>query len=316
MVKPVLHFLIGNREGLFVDACLGAAGHAFHILETLSADSRLIGIDRDPAAVTLARRHLRPYGSRVTIVQSDFRQLAEILADLGATSISGILFDLGLSSIQLDDPARGFSYTVDGPLDMRADQAQEQTAEKIVNEYSAEQLTEIFFKYGEEKHSRRAAACIVEYRSKKRITSTKELADLLRPALAHRHYYRSLARIWMALRIVVNGEISALSAGLAAGVSALEVGGRVVVLAYHSLEDRIAKVSFKEWSRRCNCSPALGPCICGANPLVKVLTSRPVTATAEEMADNSRARPAKLRAAEKIAPGPVTLAHFNIGVEG
>jgi len=316
MVEPVLHYLIGNREGLFVDACLGAAGHAFHILEALSPGGRLIGIDRDPIAVALARQHLHPFGQRVTIVQSDFRQLAEILAALGATSISGILFDLGLSSMQLDDPARGFSYTVDGPLDMRADRAQEQTAERIVNEYSAEQLAEIFFKYGEEKRSRQAAACIIEYRSTKRITTTKELADLLRPALSPRHYYRSLARIWMALRIVVNGEISALSAGLAAGVSALEVGGRVVVLAYHSLEDRVAKMSFKEWSRRCSCSPALGPCTCGANPLVKVLTARPVTATAEEIAGNSRARPAKLRAAEKTTAGRVSAAHLDMGVEG
>lgn len=316
MVGPVLHYLIGNREGLFVDACLGTAGHALHILESLSPGGRLIGIDRDPTAVALARERLHPHRKRVTIVQSDFRRLADTLAELGEMTISGILFDLGLSSTQLDDPARGFSYTADGPLDMRADRAQELTAEKIVNEYSAERLAEIFFKYGEERRSRAAAAGIVEYRSKKRITTTGELADLLRPALASRHYYRSLARIWMALRITVNGELTALTKGLAAAVSALEVGGRVVVLAYHSLEDRIVKSSFREWSRRCGCSPALGRCTCGANPLIKVLTPRPVAASVEEIADNPRARPARLRAAEKKKPGRVSPFHRDMQGEG
>jgi 16S rRNA (cytosine1402-N4)-methyltransferase len=228
-----------------------------------------------------------------------------VLAEIGSQEISGILFDPGLSSMQLDDPARGFAYSQDGPLDMRADPAQRLTAEEIVNEYSAAELADIFFTYGEERRSRQAAACIVEYRTSRRITTTRQLAELLRPALSRQQYFRSLARIWMALRIAVNDELTALGEGLSAGVSALAEGGRVVVLSYHSLEDRIVKKSFKEWSRRCNCSPALGDCTCGANPLVKILTSHPVIPDAEELAENSRARPAKLRAAEKLKAGRV-----------
>ncbi len=288
-----------------MDACLGTAGHAVHILKSLLSAGRLLGIDRDPAALASARRRLSPFAERVTIVQSDFRRLGEILADLGRASISGILFDLGLSSLQLDDPARGFSYAHDGPLDMRADSKQALTAETIVNEYDEERLADIFYNYGEERRSRQAAARIINARSPKRITTTGQLAEILRPALAPRHYHRSLARIWMALRIAVNGELDALRVGLAAGVSALEPGGRVVVLAYHSLEDRLVKVAFKEWSRHCKCSPALGPCTCGADPLLDILTAGPETATAEEIAENSRARPAKLRAARKTKPGKV-----------
>lgn len=314
MVGPVLHYLIGYREGLYVDACLGTAGHAVHILNSLSPAGRLLGIDRDPAAMKSARQRLRPFGERVTFVQSDFRRLGDILADLGRASISGILFDLGLSSLQLDDPARGFSYILDGPLDMRADPTQQLTAETIVNEYDEKQLADIFYAFGEERRSRQAAARIVDARAKKRITTTKELAEILRPALAHQHYHRSLARIWMALRIAVNGELDALRVALAAGVSALETGGRVVVLSYHSLEDRLVKTAFKEWSRPCQCSPALGPCTCGANPVLEILTPRPQTATAEEIADNSRARPAKLRAASKTKPGKV--APFDRGATG
>jgi len=288
-----------------VDACLGAAGHAISILKATSPEGRLLGIDRDPAALAIARDRLRFYRDRTTFVQADFRQLTDVLADVGAQEVSGILFDLGLSSMQLDDPSRGFAYSQDGPLDMRADPAQRLTAEEIVNEYSAEELADIFYNFGEERRSRKAAACIVGHRTHRRITGTRQLAELLRPALSGAHYFRSLARIWMALRIAVNDELSALAEGLSAGVSALREGGRVVVLSYHSLEDRIVKKSFKEWSRRCTCSPALGDCTCGANPLLKLQTRHPVTADAEEMAENSRARPAKLRAAEKIKPGRV-----------
>jgi len=292
MVGPVLRHLIGDREGLYVDACLGAGGHAVSILAATAPAGKVIGIDRDPAALALARARLKLPEHRVTIVRADFRWLAEVLAELAAKEISGVLFDPGLSSMQLGDPARGFSYMADGPLDMRADPDQEVTAEQIVNEYGERKLANLLFVYGEEKRSRQAAAAIVRYRRTKRITRTRELAELLRPVLAPQHYHRSLARIWMALRIAVNDELSALAAGLAAGVSALAVGGRIVVLSYHSLEDRIVKLSFREWAR-------------GAQPALKVHTRRPETPSAEEIAENPRARPAKLRAAEKIAPGRV-----------
>jgi 16S rRNA (cytosine1402-N4)-methyltransferase len=312
MVERVLHYLIGDPEGLYVDACLGAAGHAVHLLQSLKLHGRVLAIDRDQVALQTARRRLQPYAERVTIVHADFRRLGRVLAELGEESISGILFDLGLSSLQLDDPERGFSYMLDGPLDMRADSAQELTAETIINEYEEQQLADIFYTYGEERRSRQAAARIGKARASRRITTTGELAEVLRPALEPRYYHRSLARIWMALRIAVNGELEALRLGLTAGVSALDEGGRVVVLAYHSLEDRLVKTAFKEWSRVCTCSPALGPCTCGANPSLTVLTARPETASSEEIAENSRAKPAKLRAAGKIRAGNVTDLETNV----
>lgn len=288
-----------------MDATLGAAGHATHLLQALPPPNRLLGLDRDPAALAIARKRLQDFKKRVRILPADFRRLADVLKDIGESRIAGILFDLGLSSMQLDDAERGFSYLQDGPLDMRADSAQQLTAEIIINEYAVEDLSRIFYEYGEERRSRAVARRIEKFRSRQRITTTGELAELLKPVLAPPHYYRSLARIWMALRIAVNGELSALAEGLAAGVSALDVGGRVVVLAYHSLEDRIVKSSFKEWSRQCGCSPALGPCTCGAQPLINVLTRRPRRPAAAEVSENTRARAARLRAAEKIVPGTV-----------
>ena len=304
MVRSVLHYLVGDREGLYVDVSLGAAGHTVSILDATAPGGQVIGIDRDPAALVLARERLQSYQHRVTIVRADYRRLAEVLAELGKTEISGVLFDPGLSSMQLDDSLRGFSYAMDGPLDMRADPGEELTAGQVVNEYSEKKLTEIFFIYGEERRSRQAAAAIVRHRRSKRITGTRELAELLRPVLAPQQYHRSLARIWMALRIAVNDELSALAAGLAAGVSALAVGGRVVVLSYHSHEDRVVKTSFREWSRRCRCAP-ISSCTCGATTVLSVLTRRPVTAPPEEVAQNPRAHSAKLRAAQKVAPGRV-----------
>ncbi len=288
-----------------MDACLGAGGHAVRILEKTPAHCRLLGIDRDPAALDIAAKRLAPYGDRVTMVRADFRQLADILAQVGTDRISGVLFDPGLSSMQLDDVERGFAYATDGPLDMRADPTQELTAETIVNTYPAKTLADIFYNYGEERRSRQAAARILELREQKRITTTAQLAKLLRPVLSAKHYHRSLARIWMALRIAVNDELGALSEGLAAGVSSLDVGGRIVVLAYHSLEDRIVKRAFREWSRECGCSPALGDCVCGANPKITLLTKRPELPSPEEITENSRAASAKLRAAEKTVPGSV-----------
>jgi 16S rRNA (cytosine1402-N4)-methyltransferase len=189
---------------------------------------------------------------------------------------------------------------------MRADPGQELTAETVINEYSGDELTAIFRDYGEERRARQAAARIIEARQESRINSVEQLGDILQPVLSVKYFHRSLARIWMALRIVVNDELNALREGLTAAVSALAVGGRVVVFAYHSLEDRIAKRLFREWSRTCGCSPALGACTCGADPKIRLLTRHPVTPDEDEIRQNSRAASAKLRAAEKVAPGSVT----------
>ncbi len=292
MVETVLHYLIHDREGLYVDACLGAAGYAAAILESLSPAGRLIGIDRDPTARDLAQKRLERYGNRVNIVADNFRNLRGILDALDVERVQGVVFDLGLSSMQLADLQRGFSYQADSPLDMRSDPDIPMTAADVINTYSEADLADIFWRYGEERRSRQVARAIVRSRAGQPIQSTRQLAEVLRPALGGRWYHRSLARIWMALRIVVNDELDALREGLAQAVSALAVGGRIVVLAYHSLEDRIVKLSFRAWGKRRQDGVEY-------DPALNILTKRPLTADEQEVEDNARARPAKLRAAEK-----------------
>ncbi len=281
-----------------MDACLGPAGYAAAILQSLSPAGRLIGIDRDPTAGDLARKRLNRYRDRVQILTDNFRNLSIILDSLGVKKIQGIVFDLGLSSMQLADTQRGFSYQTDSPLNMRMDPEIPVTAADLVNSYSETDLANIFWRYGEERRSRQAARAIVRSRSKQPISTTRQLAEVLRPVLQGRWYHRSLARIWMSLRIAVNDELSALREALAQAVSALAVGGRIVVLAYHSLEDRIVKFSFRQWAGR-------GPHSEYHDPPLEILTKRPLTAAEAEIRDNPRAKPAKLRAAGKRTEAPV-----------
>ena len=294
LLRPCL-----EHGGVFVDATLGRAGHARLVLEAFS-EVQLVGFDRDPVAVEAAGAVLAPYSGRARIVRDDFKGLAPALERLGAAPVRGVLFDLGVSSPQLDDPARGFSYRHDGPLDMRMDPDQELSARQVVNEYPVPELERVIARYGEERFARRIARAIERARP---VETTTELADVVVPAIpaaTRRTGSHPARRTFQALRIEVNGELRALDAALPAAVDALDAGGRVVVLSYHSLEDRIVKRLFAEESKGCTCPPDFPVCACGAEARVRVLVKRPARPTAEEIAANPRAQSAKLRAAEKL----------------
>jgi 16S rRNA (cytosine1402-N4)-methyltransferase len=283
-----------------VDATLGRAGHARALLEAAPA-AQLVGIDRDPVAVEAAGAHLVPYGDRVRVARGSFEELPALLERLGVTEVRGVLFDLGLSSPQLDDPERGFSYRSEGPLDMRMDTAQRLTAREVVNGYEARALERVIRRFGEERFARRIARAIVAARP---IETTQRLAEVVRdaiPAAARRSGGHPARRTFQALRIEVNGELDALERGLAAAVDALARGGRVVVISYHSLEDRIVKRLFGEGARGCVCPPEMPVCACGARATLRVLTRRPLRPDGAETLANPRARAAKLRVAERLA---------------
>jgi 16S rRNA (cytosine1402-N4)-methyltransferase len=285
--------------GTLVDATLGRAGHARRLLEE-APSTRLVGIDRDPEAVEASRADLAPYGERVRLVRAAFQDLEATLERLGVAAVRGVLFDLGVSSPQLDAPERGFSYRFAGPLDMRMDPSQPLTAEQVVNNYSERDLERVIRRYGEERFARRIAAAIVRSRPHR---TTDELADVVAralPAAARRRGGHPARRSFQALRIEVNHELDALRAGLPAALAALEPGGRVAVISYHSLEDRIVKTYFAEQARGCACPPDLPVCRCAARARLRVLTRRPVRPRPAEIAANPRSKAAKLRAAERL----------------
>jgi 16S rRNA (cytosine1402-N4)-methyltransferase len=284
-----------------VDATIGGGGHAALILERIGAGGILIGLDRDGEALELARRHL---GSRpnVVLIQENFRYLTRVLDELQLPGIDALLLDLGLSSFQVDDPRRGFSFQSEGPLDMRMDHRQEMTAEIVVNTYSEKRLSDILRRYGEETHSRKIARTIASERAKKPITTTAELADIVRKAVPRAKRPSRIhpaTRTFQALRIEVNSELDNLAIVLDDGVARLKRGGRICVIAFHSLEDRIVKRKFAGFARGCTCPPELPQCICGKKPTLKIITRKPIIPSPEEIAANPRSRSARLRAAEK-----------------
>jgi 16S rRNA (cytosine1402-N4)-methyltransferase len=280
-----------------VDATVGAGGHARALLERGPA-LRLLGIDRDPEALSLAHRRLEPFGARVELAAGNFGDLDRLLE--GRPAPDGILADLGVSSMQLDRPERGFSFRRDGPLDMRMGKSG-RTAADVVATASVEELTRIFREYGEERMSAKIARGIVAERSRGPITTTRQLARIVAHSKTSREKIDPATRVFQALRIEVNEELQALSRFLAAAVERLNARGRLAVLSYHSLEDRIVKDSFRRNSGVCFCPPKLPECVCGARRLIRVLTRRPVTPSEAEKRDNPRARSARLRAAEKLA---------------
>ena len=289
-------------DGIYVDGTLGGAGHSSQIAARLTT-GRLIGIDRDPVALKAAGERLAPFGDRVTLVHSNFCEIAKVLDDLGIEGVDGVLLDLGVSSPQLDDGQRGFSYMVDAPLDMRMDNGDVMTAATIVNTWSYEELRRILFDYGEERYAPQIAAAICRKREEKPIETTLELVDVIRsamPAAALREKQHPAKRSFQAIRIAVNDELGAVRKVMEAAIPKLNPGGRLAIITFHSLEDRIVKNGMTDASKGCTCPPNFPVCVCGKKPKVKIITRKPVISGDEELARNPRARSAKLRVCEKI----------------
>ncbi len=289
-------------DGIYVDGTLGGAGHSSQIAARLTT-GRLIGIDRDPIALRAARERLAPYGDRVTLVHSNFCQIAEVLDNLGIDGVDGVLLDLGVSSPQLDDGDRGFSYMVDAPLDMRMNNGDALTAETVVNTWPYEELRRILYDYGEERYSPQIASAICRRRDVSPIKTTLELVDVIRsamPASALREKQHPAKRSFQAIRIAVNDELGAVRKVMEAAIPKLNPGGRLAIITFHSLEDRIVKNGMNDAARGCTCPPNFPVCVCGKKPQVKILTKKPIVSTDEELEQNPRARSAKLRICEKI----------------
>ncbi|MEY8386463.1 16S rRNA (cytosine(1402)-N(4))-methyltransferase RsmH [Oscillospiraceae bacterium 38-13] len=285
--------------GVYVDGTLGRAGHSREIAKRLTS-GRLICIDRDMAAIQAAEERLAPWMDRVRLVHSNFSELESVLAD--EEGVDGMLFDLGVSSPQLDDPERGFSYMHDAPLDMRMDQTSPLTAREAVNTWTQEELRRVLFEFGEERYAPAIARAIVRAREARSIETTLELVDIIRSAMppaALREKQHPAKRSFQAVRIAVNGELEALTPMLRAAADKLRPGGRLAVITFHSLEDRIVKRTLRELARGCTCPPDFPVCVCGKKPLLRL--DKPVTPPAEEIAENPRARSARLRTAEKLA---------------
>ena len=289
-------------DGIYLDGTLGGAGHSSEIVRRLDT-GLLIGVDRDPAALAAARERLAPWMDRVRLVHSNFCELDAILDGLGIPAVDGMLFDLGVSSPQLDEAGRGFSYMADAPLDMRMDPGDSLTAAEIVNTWPQEELRRILFTYGEERYSPLIAAAIVRRRAEKPIETTLELADVIRSAMpgkALREKQHPAKRSFQAIRIAVNDELGSVDRMLQRAVDRLKPGGRLAVITFHSLEDRIVKNALAQAAKGCTCPPEFPVCVCGKKPVVKLVTRKPIVSAEAELEANPRARSAKLRVAEKI----------------
>lgn len=304
--KPVLldeciAALAIRPDGIYIDGTLGRAGHSREIAKRLTT-GRLICIDRDMAAIDAARERLAPWMDRVTLVHQNFAELGDVLRAAGAPAADGMLFDLGVSSPQLDDASRGFSYMQDAPLDMRMDASAPLTAYEVVNSWSYEELRRILYEYGEERYAPAIAKAIVRARESAPIQTTLQLVDVIKgamPPAALREKQHPAKRSFQAIRIAVNGELDALEPMLLSAVDGLRPGGRLAVITFHSLEDRIVKRTLQNLSRGCTCPPEFPVCVCGKKPKIKLLTRKPVVSGPAELEENPRARSAKLRSAEK-----------------
>ncbi len=305
MVSDVLALLAPERGGIFVDGTLGGGGHAEAVLSRLGENGRLYGIDRDDDALRAAGARLSKFSGRFTSIKGNFFNMKALLAGCGVTAVDGILLDLGVSSYQLDAPERGFSYKAEAPLDMRMDRSAPLNAHTVVNTWSEEELTHIFFEYGEEKFSKKIAHRIVEQRAIAPIETTTELAALIKgaiPAKFRNEPQHPARRCFQAIRIAVNGELDGLSDAITAAHDLLKPGGRLVILTFHSLEDRIVKNAFRTFENPCTCPKSAPVCICGKKPSAKVLTRHPIVASEQEQTENSRSTSAKLRAIVRIDP--------------
>ena len=289
-------------DGVYLDGTLGGAGHSYEIAKRLTT-GKLIGVDRDTVALEAATRRLAPFAGRVTTVHSNFSELDNILDDLGIDAVDGMLFDLGVSSPQLDDAERGFSYMADAPLDMRMNRDDALRAYEVVNSWQQEELRRILYEYGEERYAPQIAAAIVRKREEAPIQTTLELVDVIRSAMppqAMREKQHPAKRSFQAIRIAVNDELGAVSKLMKAAFRRLKPGGRLCVITFHSLEDRIVKSEMQKAARGCTCPPEFPVCICGKKPIAKIISRKPIVSGETELNGNPRARSAKLRVAEKI----------------
>ena len=303
LLRETIELLAAERGGLFVDCTVGLGGHSEAILQAFP-DATVLGIDRDDEALELARERLAQYGSRFRSVHADFRELTRVLATAKVSQPRGILADLGVSSWQLDSPSRGFSFRHDAPLDMRMDAAGGgETAAELLGRLSEVDIARIIFEYGEERRSRRIARFIVERRERgEPVSTTRDLAQLVERAVGpgKKRRIHPATRTFQALRIAVNQELENLDRFVADAVDLLEPEGRLAVISFHSLEDRIIKRTLLKLSGRCQCPPRVPQCTCGARRMIEILTRRPITPVEEEVAGNPRARSAKLRAGRKL----------------
>lgn len=302
LLEECIEALDIKEDGIYVDCTLGGAGHSSEIIKRLSKEGRLIGIDQDEDALKAASEKLKNYDN-VTYVHNNFYNIEEILDELGIDKVDGILMDLGVSSYQLDEAERGFSYMNDAPLDMRMNRKNDFSAYDIVNTYSESELYSIIKKYGEEKFAKRIAGFIVKEREDKPIETTLQLVDIIKaaiPAKFRREGPHPAKRTFQAIRIEVNKELEILNKAIEDGINKLNVDGRMAIITFHSLEDRIVKLKYRELEKPCTCPSDFPICICGKVPTIKVVNKKPIDASEEELEYNPRSRSAKLRIAKKI----------------
>lgn len=302
LLEECLEGLAIRPDGIYVDGTLGGAGHSSCIAARLTT-GRLIGIDRDSVALKAAGERLEPYKDRVTLVHSNFCEIKQVLQELNISGVDGILLDLGVSSPQLDDAQRGFSYMADAPLDMRMNSQDSLSAYEVVNTWSQEELKRILYNYGEERYAPQIAAAICRKRENKPIETTLELVDVIRSAMppaALREKQHPAKRSFQAIRIAVNDELGSVEKVMRDAVECLNPGGRLAIITFHSLEDRIVKVGMADAAKGCTCPPNFPVCVCGNKPKVKLVTRKPIVSGDEELERNPRARSAKLRVCEKL----------------
>lgn len=302
--KEAVENLNPRPGGRYVDGTLGAGGHSRGILEAYQ-DTEVLGIDRDEEALEVARKNLAEYGSRTYLVRGGFDEMTDFAADIGWNEVDGVLLDIGVSSMQIDTPLRGFSYRFDGPLDMRMDKRSPITASVVLNESTLSELTRIFRVYGEEKRARKLAEAIVARRERRPWIKTGELAELIRDVttVGRKPRRNAVGRCFQALRIEVNDELGQLERALDEAIELLAIGGRIAVISFHSLEDRIVKRKFVDEATECICPPGMPVCRCDKVARLKILTRKPIVPNADEIKRNKRASSAKLRVAEKVAEG-------------
>jgi len=302
---PVLFYetiekLITDEDGVYLDCTLGGGGHSEGILKHLSQNGKLISMDQDEQAIKFASKRLEPYKDRWQVFKDNFENLETVVYMAGETEIDGILMDIGVSSTQLDDEDRGFSYRFDTKLDMRMDKSSPLSAYEVVNNYEEERLSKIIYEFGEDRFARKIARYICQARQEKPIETTGELVSIIRRAYPGRSKKHPAKKTFQAIRIEVNRELEVLEVAIEKAVKCLKKGGRLAIITFHSLEDRIVKNKFRELAKGCTCPPEIPICVCGKKPQVKLITRKPICATGEELEYNNRAHSAKLRVIEKI----------------
>ena len=303
LVEEVMQYMRCRKGGIYIDGTIGGGGHALEICRRIDGDGLLIGIDRDDEALAHAAEMLKEYSGCVRLIKGDFRYMKAMINDIGVNEVDGVLLDLGVSSHQLDDAGRGFSYNAEAALDMRMDKQQLLTARDVVNTYDEKRLYEIIKDYGEERWAKRIASFIVKERQRYPIETTDQLVEVIKraiPAAARREGPHPARRTFQAIRIEVNDELNSIKEGLIQAMDCLKPGGRLCVISFHSLEDRLVKDTFRRWQNPCTCPPDTPVCVCGNKPVAAIVTKKPVTASPDEVESNPRARSAKLRVCEKL----------------